>query len=45
MATLLTLLALLTLLLKTYLEWRQQKDHESAQTEHPPIPEESSPTE
>lgn len=44
-ATLLTLLALLTLLLKTYLEWRQQKDHESAQTEHPPIPEESSPTE
>ncbi|MBL9172481.1 MAG: sulfate ABC transporter permease subunit CysW [Verrucomicrobiales bacterium] len=31
-ATLLTLLALVTLLLKTWLEWRQQRDHDSAQT-------------
>ena len=32
-ATLLTGLALLTLLLKTFLEWRQQRDHDEAQTE------------
>lgn len=31
-ATLLTLLALLTLLLKTFLEWRQQREHDHALT-------------